>query len=67
MNKVKEIRIKAGLTQSQLAAKTGGKIAQGDVSKLETGYFRDPQPKVLAEVAKALGVSESELFPQKGE
>jgi transcriptional regulator with XRE-family HTH domain len=63
MNKVKEIRTKAGLTQNQLAAKTGGKISQGDISKLETGYFSKPQPKVLRIVAEVLGVTENELFP----
>ena len=67
VNKVKEFRNKAGLTQNQLAAKTGGKISQGDISKLETGYFSKPQPKVLRIVTETLGVSEDELFPKKGE
>lgn len=64
-NRVKEIRKSKGLTQSQLAALTNGVLTQGDISKLETGYYSKPQPKAVRETAKALQVSEDELFPPK--
>jgi transcriptional regulator with XRE-family HTH domain len=67
MNKVKETRTKLGLTQAKLAAMTGGTLTQGDISKLETSYYRKPTPKIRREVAKALGIPETELFPQNGE
>lgn len=67
MNKVKETRTKLGLTQAKLAAMTGGTLTQGDISKLETEYYKKPTPKIKREVAKALGIPESELFAENGE
>ena len=55
----------AGLTQKQLAAKSG--IAQGDISKLENGNG-NPSLKTLQRLAAAMGTRlhlEFEPFPDK--
>jgi transcriptional regulator with XRE-family HTH domain len=62
-NKVKEIRQSKNLTQSQLAARTGGTLTQGDISKVETDYWTRTPPKMVREISKALDTPASELFP----
>lgn len=49
-----EARVSAGLTQCELAQKTG--IAQGDISKLENGNG-NPSIKTLKRLAKGMGKS----------
>lgn len=48
-----DARKSAGLTQKQLAEKTG--IAQGDISKLESGNA-NPSLKTLQRLASAMGM-----------
>lgn len=64
MNNVKQVRNAKGYSQAKVAALTGGTLTQGDISKIETEYYSRPSKKLKAEIAKALGVEESELFPQ---
>lgn len=58
-----ESRRQAGLTQKQLAEKTG--ITQGDISKLENGNA-NPSLKTLRKLAKGLGATlKIEFVPLK--
>ncbi len=64
MNKLKEIRNLKGLSQLKLAMMTG--IAPGDISRIENDWLR-PYPGWRKRLSRALGTTESELFPQQGE
>lgn len=55
-------RIKAGLTQAQLAEKVG--CRQKDISYWETGHYR-PSVASLAALASVLGVPMEQLLPSK--
>ena len=59
-NKVRIMRLKLGISQTKLAAQVG--IAQGQLSNVELGKLR-AWPKMRRDIARALGVSETELFP----
>ena len=52
MNKLKEARKAAGLTQVELSRKTG--MSQQDISSIERGD-RDPTASTLRKLADALG------------
>ncbi|MFO0699739.1 MAG: helix-turn-helix transcriptional regulator [Nitrospira sp.] len=56
--RLKELRAKKGLTQLQVARKAGLTLAY--IGRLETGHY-DPQLSTLRKLAKALGVTASEL------
>ena len=62
MNALKEIRTKAGLSQLDLAKKTN--IAPAEISRIENGWLY-PYPGWRKRLAKALKVSEGELFPDE--
>ncbi len=59
-NNLKEKRQEAGLNQRQLAEKAH--LPQSAVSDIELGK-REPWPKALKRLARALKVEISELFP----
>ena len=59
-NTLKRHREKAGLTQAQLAKKVG--IVETHYQKLEYGSS-EPRITLTRKLAKALGVTEAELFP----
>ena len=59
-NRLKEVREQKGLSQLKLTMMTG--IAPGDISRIENGWLR-PYPGWRRRLARALGVSEPELFP----
>lgn len=61
MNLLKEIRNKRGLSQLSLAKLTN--IAPGDISRIENGWIR-PYAGWRKRLARALGVTEKELFPE---
>jgi len=61
MTNVKTTRLKRGLTQRQLAEKSG--VAQQTISQLERGHFA-PRTSQAAALAKALEVRPEELFPE---
>ena len=63
MNKLKEIRNKRGLSQLRLALLTG--IAPSEISRIENGWIR-PYPGWRKRLARALGSTEVELFPEEG-
>jgi transcriptional regulator with XRE-family HTH domain len=53
--RVKTLRERQGLTQSELAQRCG--IAQATISRLETGDLKDVQSSVAKRLARALGVT----------
>ncbi len=62
MNRLKEIRAKKGVSQLTLAKLTN--IAPGDISRIENDWLR-PYPGWRKRLARALGVPQSELFPDE--
>ncbi len=59
-NLIKEHRQRLGLSQVELARKT--RMAPPNLSAIERGRLL-PWPKVKRDLARVLGVSEAELFP----
>ena len=62
MNKLKEVRNERGLSQLKLAFLTG--ISPSDISRIENGWLR-PYPNWRKRLAKALGTSQADLFPDE--
>jgi transcriptional regulator with XRE-family HTH domain len=60
MNQLREIRTKKGFSQLTLAKLTN--IAPSDISRIENGWVR-PYAGWRIRLARALGVPQSELFP----
>lgn len=63
--KIKALRKKAGVTQSELAEQLGYKTAS-IIAMWENGERKPPSDK-LPELAKILGCSIDDLFDKKGE
>jgi len=61
-NKLKEIREARGLSQLKLSFLTG--LQPADISRIENGWIR-PYPSWRKRLAKALGTSQVELFPDE--
>lgn len=57
--KLRALRERAGLTQEQLASKSG--VQQTTISQLELGKVRDPQYSTVAALAFALGMSTDQV------
>lgn len=62
MNNLREVRKGKGLSQLRLTMATG--ISPWDISRIENGWIR-PYPGWRKRLARALGVTESELFPSE--
>ncbi len=60
MLKLKERRKELGMTQGQLALKTG--LAKGYISDLETGRRNNPSLAVMEKIAKALKCKIGDIF-----
>ncbi len=58
--KVKEYRLKAGLTQEELSAKSG--VNRTTISALENGDEVNVSVKLLKKISKCLGVKISDIF-----
>lgn len=56
----KDSRVRAGLTQAQLAVMAGVSVAT--VSNFETGLRKNPRLEVLQKIANALGVDVGIFF-----
>lgn len=56
--RLKQLRLEANLTQEKLSIATG--LSQTYISGIETGH-RNPSIKTLDKIAKALGVSISDI------
>ena len=61
---IKELRVKRGLTQSELARRAG--IRQGVLSYIESGRTKHPRIDTLSAIAAALGVSVDRLMKKAG-
>ncbi len=61
-NRLKEYREKAGLSQTKLGWRA--KMAGQNISAIERGTLA-PWPRAKRALAKALNVSETELFPEE--
>ena len=61
-NRLKEYRERAGLSQTELGWRA--KMAAQNISAIERGTLA-PWPKAKKALAKALNISESELFPEE--
>jgi len=59
-NRIRERRQELGLSQTKLACLIG--MAESTLSNLELGKWK-PWPKARRDLAKALGTSEEEIFP----
>lgn len=57
---IKEFRLKAGLSQDDLARKA--KVAYTTLTKIETGIIKNPSVMITAKIAKALNVSIDDLI-----
>jgi DNA-binding XRE family transcriptional regulator len=60
-NMLEQIRKQQGLTQEQLAEKSG--VDQTTISRLERGDIKRPRWEVVANLAQALKVKPEKLFP----
>jgi transcriptional regulator with XRE-family HTH domain len=59
-NTLKQLRKQSGLTQVQLAAKSG--VSRGYLARLEAGLQADPGLRVVKKLAKALNVPAARLM-----
>ena len=60
VNKIKDIRREKGMTQEELAQKSG--VSRGTICALESNSLRNTSTNVLVKLANALGVSIDEIF-----
>lgn len=58
-DELRRLRLKAGLSQEQLAYKAG--VTVGVVTKLERGSVDDPQWSTIRKIARILGANLNEL------
>lgn len=58
--KIKEARIKAGLTQKELSEKSG--VSRSLINSIETGKRTITSTRTLARIADALNVSVGDIF-----
>lgn len=58
--KIKEARMKAGMTQSELAEKSG--VSRSIISDIETGKRDVTSTRTLSKIASALGVNIGDIF-----
>lgn len=61
-NHIRERRKELGLSQTKLACLIG--MAESTLSNLELGKWK-PWPKARKDLARTLGISEKELFPNE--
>ena len=61
-NRIRERRTELGLSQTKLACRIG--MAESTLSNLELGKWK-PWPKARQDLAKALGMPETELFSEE--
>lgn len=58
--KIKELRKKAGLSQTELSKKSG--VSQNLIARLESGSLTNTTTDTLFKIANALGVRVEQLF-----
>ena len=60
MNRIREIREEQGMTQSQLAERSG--LSVGYICHLENGSRNNPSLKTMSSIAKVLNKEIGEVF-----
>jgi HTH-type transcriptional regulator, competence development regulator len=58
--RLRELRLRQGLSQRDLSERTG--ITAANISRLETGETSQPRPSTLRKLAAGLGVEVAELW-----
>jgi len=58
--KIKEFRMKAGLSQDDLARKAG--VAYTTLTKIETSVIKNPSVMIIAKISNALGIRIDDLI-----
>lgn len=61
MNNLRQLREAAGLTQFELAVKSG--VTPATIGHIETGHVASPRHDTAARIATALGVRPEEIWP----
>lgn len=64
-DRIAELRRAQGWDQSELARRAG--VRQPSLSRIETGARRNPNAETMRRIARALGVSVDDLYPQTQE
>lgn len=64
MIRLRDLRIKKGLTQQELSFMSG--IAQGVISDIESGATQNPRFDTVIKLAKALGCSVADFIDSEG-
>lgn len=59
---VRRTRAEKGFSTRTVAARSGGSISDGYVSRIENGYAINPSPKLIRALARGLGIKEDILF-----
>lgn len=62
--RIKELREGLGITQTELAVKSG--ISRTTLNRLESGQIKVTTTRTLSKLASALGVCVEELFHRRG-
>jgi transcriptional regulator with XRE-family HTH domain len=60
LRELREIRLRRGLSQADLSAKTG--VAEFTISQIEAGKRTNPRPSTLRKLAQALDVEVADLY-----
>ena len=60
MRELRDIRLRRGLSQADLSAKTG--VAEFTISQIEAGKRANPRPSTLRKLAQALDVEVADLY-----
>jgi XRE family transcriptional regulator of biofilm formation len=61
-DKIREIRIKKGLSQSEIARQSGHAVST--IHGIENGDNNNPSFKTIGDIAKVLGLSLDELYKE---
>lgn len=61
-DKIREIRIKSGMSQSELARKCGHAVST--IHGIETGYNKCPGFKSIGDIAHVLGIPLEDLYQE---
>lgn len=59
-DKIREIRIKSGMSQSELARKSGHAVST--IHGIESGDNKNPSFKMVGDISMVLGLSLDELY-----
>lgn len=61
-DKIRETRIKSGMSQSELARKSGHAVST--IHNIESGYVKCPGFKAIGDIAHVLGIPLEDLYQE---